>query len=337
MKTNKKQMAVLGMALAAFALGWAGSVRAASEASQMMNSYEAEQKAEAKAREKDSDWKPSCNEVAPIQVGSSKRAGAVKNFCQNTDGNLLVCYAGKEVGKNESSLRVYSPKGELLKTMPLEIAPGAVAVAKDGSIFVGGDGRIQKLDAQGKVLASADSPVAKAAININKETEEMVKAMAKQTKRPYDQELAQMKKNLEKRRAEVTGLTVTDGDVFMAVPSPSDFSFQVYRFDLALGNSKVVVDKLHGCCGQMDVQSHDGKLWIPHNAKHTVEARDRDGKELTKFGKAGRVKATDFGGCCEPKNLRVLPNGDILAANRARRPASSASPQMESSKKSSRW
>jgi len=26
------------------------------------------------------------------------------------------------------------------------------------------------------------------------------------------------------------------------------------------------------------------------------------------------VKATDFGGCCEPKCLRVLPDGDILAA-----------------------
>jgi hypothetical protein len=42
--------------------------------------------------------------------------------------------------------------------------------------------------------------------------------------------------------------------------------------------------------------------------------RDREGKELSKFGTAGRVKAADFGGCCEPKNLRVLPNGDILAA-----------------------
>ncbi len=64
----------------------------------------------------------------------------------------------------------------------------------------------------------------------------------------------------------------------------------------------------------MDIQSHDGKLWIPHNARHEVESLDRDGKELSKFGTAGRVKASDFGGCCEPKNLRMLPNGDILAA-----------------------
>jgi hypothetical protein len=64
----------------------------------------------------------------------------------------------------------------------------------------------------------------------------------------------------------------------------------------------------------MDVQAHDGKLWIPHNARHQVQSFDREGKELTKFGKAGKVKAADFGGCCEPKNLRVLPNGEILVA-----------------------
>jgi hypothetical protein len=81
-----------------------------------------------------------------------------------------------------------------------------------------------------------------------------------------------------------------------------------------LQEPKLVVEKLRGCCGQMDIQAHDGKLWIPHNARHTVESHDRDGKELSKFGKAGKVKAADFGGCCEPKNLRVLPNGDILVA-----------------------
>jgi hypothetical protein len=100
----------------------------------------------------------------------------------------------------------------------------------------------------------------------------------------------------------------------MAVPSPSDFSYRVYRFNHTLAEPKLVVDKLRGCCGQMDIQSHDGKLWIPHNARHAVESHDRDGKELTKFGKEGKVKASDFGGCCEPKNLRVLADGDILAA-----------------------
>lgn len=138
--------------------------------------------------------------------------------------------------------------------------------------------------------------------------------MLKQSGRGGKAECDKMKTSLEARRSEANGLAVTDQDVFVAVPSPSDFSFRVYRFDHALQNSKLVVDKLRGCCGQMDVQANEGKIWIPHNGRHAVESRDRDGKELTKFGTAGKVKPSDFGGCCEPKSLRVLSSGEILVA-----------------------
>ncbi len=322
MKSNARWMIVFAVVTISGAC-WNGAVSSqaasssqeAAEAAAMMSGYDAQQRAAAAAREKDAAWKPSCNEVGLIQIGDSRRPGALKNFCLNADGNLLACFAPNDGGpKNAAGIRVYSPKGELLKTMPLEISPGAICMTKDGSMFVAGDGRLLKLDAAGKVLASAESPVAKEPVTISKETEEMVKQMVQQTRRPLKDELAMMKTNLEKRRAEVTGLAATEEDVFMAVPSPNDFSFRVYRFDHALKNPKLVVDKLRGCCGQMDIQSHDGKLWIPHNARHAVESHDRDGKELSKFGTAGRVKATDFGGCCEPKNLRVLPDGDILAA-----------------------
>jgi hypothetical protein len=316
MKSNARWTVALAAILAANLSG-ALYVRAATqedEATTMMKSYEEQQRAAAAARGKDAAWKPSCKEVNLIQIGSP---GALKNFCLNKDGNILACYAGTGKSsdlKNASGLRVYSPKGELLKTMPLEIKPDAVCIASDGTIFTAGEGRLLKLDAAGKVLASIESPVAKLPVAINKEVEDMVKEMAKQTKRPFKDQLAEMKTSLEKRRGDVTGLAVTDQDVFMAVPSPSDFSYRVYRFNHTLAEPKLVVDKLRGCCGQMDIQSHEGKLWIPHNARHAVESHDRDGKELTKFGKEGKVKASDFGGCCEPKNLRVLADGDILAA-----------------------
>jgi len=286
------------------------------EATAMMSSYESQQKAAAAAREKDPTWKPACAEVGLIQVGDKGKPGALKNFCLDAEGNILACFAPADSAKDKNSpgVRVYSPKGELLKTWPLEIKPGAICVAKDGSIFVAGDGRVLRLDTSGKVVASAVSPVANDPVVVSTELETMVKEMAEQNKQPYAEELKRMKANLERRRADVTGLAVTGEDVFMAVGAPSDFSYRVYRFDLALQNPKLVVEKLRGCCSQMDIQANNGNLWIPHNARHSVESRDRDGKEVAKFGKAGKVKAADFGGCCEPKNMRVLPNGDILAA-----------------------
>jgi hypothetical protein len=283
----------------------------AQEAAEMMSGLDAEQRAAASARAKDAAWKPSCTEVGLIRVGEKNSPGALKNFCLDAQGNLLTCYAP---ANGKPAVRVYSPKGELLKTLPLEFKPGAICAGKDGSMFVAGEGQLQKLDPAGKVLATASSPVANEVVTISKETEEMIKEMATQTKRPFQEEMARMKENLERRRGEVTGLASTEQDVFMAVPSPNDFTFRVYRFSQALQEPKLVVQKLRGCCGQMDIQAHNGKLWVAHNARHSVQSMDRDGNELSKFGKAGRVKASDFGGCCEPKNVRVLPDGDILAA-----------------------
>lgn len=313
MKSNALWMLALAMISGACSKsdvnGGATGPDEVAEATAMMGNYEAQQNAAAAARAKDPAWKPTCGEIGLIQVGAGKKSGALKNFCLNAEGNILACFAPPE-SKVAAGIRVYSPKGELLQTLPLAIKPGAVCVGKDGAIFVAGDGKVLKLDATGKLLASAVSPVANEPVVITAEMEEMIK----QSGRPIKEETDNMKANLERRRAEVTGLAVAEQDVFMAVGAPSDFSYRVYRFDHALANPKLVVEKLRGCCGQMDIQTHAGKLWIPHNARHSVESRDRDGVQLTKFGKAGKVKPTDFGGCCEPKNLRVLPNGDILAA-----------------------
>ena len=283
----------------------------AEEAEAMMQNLDPEQRAAAAARAKDAMWKASTTEIGLIQVGEPGSSGSLRNFCLNKEGNILACYAPPT---GRGSLRVYSPEGKLQNTLPLDIKATAVCIAKDGFIYAAGDGRVLKLDSTGKILASGASPVASEPIVMNKETEDMVKEMASQNRRPYKEELAQMKSSLENRRSDVTGIAVTDQDVFLATPSATDFSYRIYRFDRELKSPKLVVEKLRGCCGQMDVQTHEGKLWIPHNARHAVENRDRDGKELSKFGKAGKVKADDFGGCCEPKSLRVLANGDILAA-----------------------
>ena len=72
----------------------------------MMSGYDAEQRAAAVARGKDAAWKPSCSEVALIQVGDGKKPGAVKNFCLNAEGNLLACFAPKESGPKAAPARI---------------------------------------------------------------------------------------------------------------------------------------------------------------------------------------------------------------------------------------
>jgi hypothetical protein len=63
----------------------------------------------------------------------------------------------------------------------------------------------------------------------------------------------------------------------------------------------------------MDVQAKDGEVWVAHNGKHKVERYDREGKLLSSFGKTDRKNADGFGGCCEPKNIRLI-NGEIYTS-----------------------
>lgn len=292
--------------------------------------YQAQLREAAARRAKDPAWKPACQEVAKIQIGDPSRPGALRNYCLNRAGDILACFAPAKARAPGSqspdasapgdpataggALRVYSPDGQLRHTWPLAIQPEAVAVAPDDTIYVGGSGKVLKLDPAGKVLAGVPTPVADAEVSISSELEEMIKQSARQTGNSFETERTQMRATLQRRRADVTGLAVTERDVFVAVPAPNDFTYRVYRFTRDLTEPKLIVEKLRGCCGQMDIQTHEDHLWIAHNARHSVECRDRDGQLLRKFGKAGRVKAGDFGGCCEPKNLRVLANGEILAA-----------------------
>jgi hypothetical protein len=253
----------------------------------------------AATRAKDPAWRPATQEIGSLQLGDGRNPGALANFCLNAEGQILACFAPKGTTTSASAapgIRVFSPSGKLLKTWPLPIKPAAVCTGSDGAIFVAGEGQLLKLDANGKVLASAASPVANVPVVLANPADERKRA------------------SMTLRRTLVTGLAATGQDVFMAVPAPNEFSYQVYRFDEALQNPKLVVEKLRGCCGQLDIQARDGRLWIPHNGRHAVEARDRDGRELSRFGSKGKVKAEDFGGCCEPKNMRVLANGDILVA-----------------------
>jgi hypothetical protein len=290
------------------------------------DAYQAQLREAAARRAKDPAWKPACQEVATIQIGDPRRPGALRNYGLNRAGEILACFApakaarpGEEVPAGTTApatgaLRVYSPQGELRHTWPLDIQPEAVAVAADDTIYVGGSGKILKLDPAGRVLASVESPVANTQVTLSPEVEEMIREDARQTQQSCESARDRMLAFLERRRADVTGLAVTGQDVFVAVPAPMDFTYRVYRLTRDLTEPAMIVEKLRGCCSQMDIQAREGQLWIAHNARHGVECRDRDGQLLRKFGKSGRVKADDFGGCCEPKNLRLLTGGEVLAA-----------------------
>jgi sugar lactone lactonase YvrE len=304
--------AVMGAVALAVLAGGAGG-----GAVQATAAESAAEKAMAKAREKDPAWKTSHEEVAVIQVGKKGKGGLLSNFCLDREGNVLACCALERgrtskapPAKEAGEIQVFSPEGKLLQQWKLETQPQAICVDRQGTIYAGGGGRLYKLDAAGRVVASADAPVLAEKFKVDAA---LLKSL-KQDRKMTDEDIAAYTKSLARRSAEFTGMAVTERDLFVVCPSPSDYGYMIYRMDHDFKNAKLIVKGLRGCCGQMDLQASGDKLWIPHNARHRVECRDRDGKELTQFGKEDSKAADGFGGCCEPKNLRVGANGDIFSA-----------------------
>lgn len=112
-------------------------------------------------------------------------------------------------------------------------------------------------------------------------------------------------------RQRVTALAVTEKDLFVCATGNG---YEVWRSNHDFQEPKKVLDRLSGCCGQMDIQASGDQLLVAANTKFQVIIHDRDGNPQSSFGKRDREAVDGFGSCCNPMNIRCCSNGDILCA-----------------------
>ena len=172
----------------------------------------------------------------------------MNSFCVNIDGNLLAACGGdreeyiqadkpgeyrvRKVSE-PAEIRVLSPQGKLLKTLPMPFRPEAICVAADGTIYVGGDGRLAKFDQEGNRSPWPPRPPwpDKSRRPIRRQRATQPQASPQQpTTRP---------RRTRPGRAEwtkhVTGIAVTDRDLFLCCPMRNAWSYAVWRTDHDFG------------------------------------------------------------------------------------------------------
>lgn len=101
-------------------------------------------------------------QIAIIEVGSKTGLGLgmgmrINTFCMNKEGNLLAA-----CGNGPGEIRVFNRDGKLLETWSVPIAPDAINVDQDGTVYVAGSGKLLKLDRHGKTIMTKEAPHAKA-------------------------------------------------------------------------------------------------------------------------------------------------------------------------------
>lgn len=97
-------------------------------------------------------------QVSLIKIASGNDDSMrVNAFCLNAHGEILAA-----CGNGPGEVRVLDDRGELLRSWSVEVKPEAINTAEDGTILVGGDGKLFRFDSTGKELQRADSPHAAA-------------------------------------------------------------------------------------------------------------------------------------------------------------------------------
>ena len=110
-------------------------------------------------------------QIKTIDLNDIQSGARLQDFCIRPDGSVVALVAGAppigdagaddaEAGKTASASQVciLDSQGELQQKWSVNFVGQAIATGPDGSVYVGGNGRMARFDAQGKVLAEAAAP-----------------------------------------------------------------------------------------------------------------------------------------------------------------------------------
>jgi hypothetical protein len=112
-----------------------------------------------------------------VQAANVSSGEKLEDFCIDSQGRILALVGTADASdsaislvsglvrtlsgsasKVECAIHVYDANGELAAKWPVGFTGQAIGTAPDGTILVGGDGRVGRFDAAGKKLHEAESP-----------------------------------------------------------------------------------------------------------------------------------------------------------------------------------
>ena len=112
----------------------------------------------------------------------------------------------------------------------------------------------------------------------------------------------------------VTGIAAGQRDVFVACSAVKSFGYEVWRMDRDGTHPKKIITGLRGCCGQMDIQTNGGDLFVANHTAFQVVRYDREGKQLAAWGGRDRKGVESFGSCCNPMNICFDTAGNVYTS-----------------------
>jgi hypothetical protein len=151
--------------------------------------------------------------------------------------------------------------------------------ADDGSIFLGGEHRIARVDSSGKMT--------------------------------HNIKIADLIPNLASD-SHASGMTTSKEYVFVAIGSGRSMraTEDIVRMKHDLSEPKIIINQQFGCCSHIDLDIDGETLLVAENSRHRVNRFSFDGELQGRWGQRDRTGIEGFAACCNPVNFDMA--GDIL-------------------------
>lgn len=258
---------------------------------------------------------PTHVETAPIKFDLGPD-GKIDTVAMNAQGNLLVGVSSAPAGRGVApsgrapgkpgkqtrgfgpgservaiqdeegrvyAVKVVTPEGHTIATWPMTdgLATKMIHGAGDGGVYIGGNGKLARLDSKGTRTRIVDTDA------------------------------------LTGSKAHTSGITANGKHVFVAFGSGNSLraTEDIYRFDLDLTNPRKIIEQQFGCCAHLDLDATAGDvLLVAENSRHRINRFDFDGKLLDRWGRRDRQNIAGFAACCNPVNVDFGPGGVLYTA-----------------------
>jgi hypothetical protein len=151
--------------------------------------------------------------------------------------------------------------------------------ADDGSIFLGGEHRIARIDPSGKITH-------------NIKITDLIENVAADT--------------------HVSGITASSDYVFIAIGSGRSLraTEDIVRMTHQLTEPTTIITQQFGCCSHIDLDVDGTTLLVAENSRHRVNRFSFDGELQGRWGQRDRTGIEGFAACCNPVNFDL--SGDTL-------------------------
>lgn len=245
----------------------------------------------------------------------------VGTFAMTSDGRLVASISRWSQDPATHVVVFFSPEGKELDTWDLTEKmpprrnwykgklPVMIEGTPEGDIYIGGEGKVFRFNAQGEVLDELDYRK----MLLQASNEEHAQRVADGQADGPAPDASTF------NRAVPAGITASKSYVFVALHTDGGgtrSTQDVYRFNRRLGEPVRIIQRLRGCCAHIDIEIlNDDKLVVAENTRFRINTYDFDGTLIGRWGKRSRTSIEDFASCCNPVGICFAPDGELITAS----------------------